>query len=112
MTARKLKPLPTGWHIHHWVEDGHGTNLWSGAEDWSFHCTYKNCPVGLFITHYKRWSIGERDLSDLIARKKQKSINKARGIGCRRCGWEPRGKMTSAMRNNRMREHRRRAHHI
>lgn len=101
-------------HIHSFVEDGHGMSLVDGQEDWSFHCTYKNCPVGVSLLHGASgwWDAKEDDLSEFVNEKKRFQINLKKGVGCSKCGWEPTKKHTSIERQNRLRNHRKRAHGI
>lgn len=76
-------------HIHHFVENAHSTDLPRYNEVWSFNC--KRCLLYVWIC-------------------RRGGFWRVKSYGCTKCGWEPLGKMTSIMRSNRMRNHRKRAH--
>ena len=104
-------------HIHHFVEDGHGMALWDGSEDWSFHCTKQNCPVGLSLLYDTNgFSVKSIDLSEFYNRRNESKKHFLQNIkdkkGCTRCGWEPPKSVKGNLRQMRMRNHRKRAHHI
>ena len=80
-------------HVHRFKEWAHGVYLPTGERNWSFSCKDRYCLVmpNIFFNG-KTWRIEI--------------------CGCQKCGWHPEGKMTSIMRQNRLRNHRKRVHGV